>query len=49
MRRVLFVAAAIFVLGCDSNKGLHVDITRTSSSVSSSHEIVCKHPDGRVL
>ena len=48
MRRVLFVAAAIFVLGCDDN-GSSKGLTQTSSSVDSSHEIVCKHPDGSVL
>lgn len=44
MKRLFFVAAAIFVLGCDDNgSGLNVDIEQ------SSHLIVCKHPDGSVL
>ena len=47
MKRLLFVAAAIFVLGCDADKGLTVSIT--SSSADRSHEVVCKHPDGSVL
>lgn len=47
MRRILFVAAAIFVLGCDDSKGLHVSIT--NSNAERSHEVVCKHPDGSVL
>ena len=48
MRRVLFVVSAIFVLGCDSNKGLRVE-DKNNVSVKRSHEIVCKHPDGSVL
>jgi len=50
MKRLLFVAAAIFALGCESSgsgKGLIVSIT--NSNAESSHEVVCKHPDGSVL
>jgi hypothetical protein len=45
MKRLFFVAAAIFVLGCDKR----VNDLKSVNESNVSHEIVCKHPDGSIL
>jgi hypothetical protein len=45
MKRLFFIAAAIFVLGCDKR----VNDLKSEDESNVSHEIVCKHPDGSLL
>lgn len=46
MRRLFLLVTAAFLFGCLIDK----DTAQTKTiRVEKSHEIVCKHPDGRVL